>query len=388
MDEENILNKGNESDRLKSEKREVAKRLNGGRVIPRMLAALGLIAMVGCGNVENPVNPPPAVLVQEMMDNPPDVTKPITKKVELPADVVSPEELAEKYHTKIWNLPDIKLHLRQKALENESVFQDILTGNVESLDVVLLDGPYIHTRFMNEEQRANLPELVDELQLFERRERFKREKYFEAQKPKMQEVFNQRLGELEKKIRSGELKQEEFELQKDILKEGMRPFLEGPTEDDLNATNAIGIYVRALRFKEATNPQDDKVVQKIYILLALKEVKMEELKSGNVKVYMKKNLGGFTLNPDQSFPDPSKYHINPKDDIYPVGGQSSGFALRHEFAHHNYGHPQADWVPLEGIKKAYQAYRDGDDSLYYFVFETPDGNIYTRTRTPVEQPAI
>ncbi len=369
-------------------KKEAAKRLLGGRVIPRVLATLGLIATFGCGNVENPVNPPPAILTQQMVEDQSVQSEVTTKKTELPDDIIATEELGEKYHTRIWNIPGVKLYLRQKAIENEPVFYDLLEGNAESLDVVLLDGSYIHTSFMNEEQKANLPELVDELQLFERRERFKREKYFEAQGPKMKEVFNQRLEELEKKVKSGELKQEEFNLQKDILKTSMRPFLEGPTEDDLNATNAIGMYVRTLRFKEAENPQDDKIRQKIYILLALKEVEMKELKSGNVKVYMKKNLGGIALNPDQSFPDPSKYSIFPKDERYPVGGQSSGFALRHEFAHHKYGHPQADWVPLEDIKKAYKAYQEGDDSLYYFVFETPEGKIYTRTRTPVAQPQI
>lgn len=380
-------------------RKEVSKRLAGGRVIPRMLAVLGLIAMVGCGNVENPVNPPPVALVQEMLDNSPDATEPITKKAELPADVVSPEELAEKYHTRVWNLPDIKLHLRQKALENESVFQDILAGNVESLDVVLLDGPYLNTRFMSEEQKAGLPELVYELHNYEVIERLKREKYFKEESPRKREFYNHLLEDLNRRLTNREINQQEFDIKKELLNEGMRSFLEGPTEEDLNKTDGIGLYVSTLdlKVKEGKDSNDwkkydfndYKTERRVYILLALRENKKEE-QSGYLRVVMDGGgpSGGHAPKTSQSFPDPSKYHIVPEHEAYPVGGQSAGFVIRHEFAHHKANHPKTDWVALEGIQKAYEAYKNGDDNLYYFVIETPEGNIYTRTRTPVEQPAI
>lgn len=82
--------------------------------------------------------------------------------------------------------------------------------------------------------------------------------------------------------------------------------------------------------------------------------------------------------PKDSYPDPREYRISSSDPTYPVPASTAGFALRHEFAHEVSSHPKTDYIALDGIKEAWEKFqKTGDDSGYYFVFETPKGIVVT-----------
>lgn len=344
-------------------RKEVSKRLAGGRVIPRMLAVLGLIAMVGCGNVEKVVNPPPVTLALEMMEEMPASIEPAINTTELQTDIVSVQELAKKYHTNIWNLPDIKLHIRQKALQEEALFRDLKSREINKLDIVLVNGPYMNSSFLTPEQKAGLPDLVADMQQAEQLERSKREKWFQEKTPEMKKSYEEQSKNLQERLERNPGDKEMIDGAKSFLLASLRPFFEGPSEEDLTQNYVIGFYYPVLKFQEDLTTGESRV----YILLAVRENKNKSFGTPT---------GPNPLKLNQSYPKIEEPN------------QTIGYTLRHEGKHRVADHPKTDEEALKGLKKAYDAYQNGDDSFYYFVFETPEGNIYTRNRTPVEQPVI
>ncbi|MBI4058933.1 hypothetical protein HY404_01695 [Candidatus Microgenomates bacterium] len=386
--------------KLSDDKKENVKKIIGGGRLVRLLAIATLLVSIGCGNVEKPTLNYPPVVTPVIRSEIPPVATPTPEKPPLPPDIIPENELAQKYNTRVWNTPDIKLHIRREAVNNEPQLQDLAAGKFGGgLDIVLLDGPFIHSSFLSPEQRANLPGLVTILEPKEKMVEEERRNNFEKNKPDVIRAIQTETEALENKLKNGKIDQDYFNVQKELLKEQFKPYLEGPTTYDLIGNRYAGMYLVNMEYKQdplasllKVETAQQKPVLKVYILLAVGKSVINEktIQSGQVRASVSSGFGVSQLRVEQSYPNPGKYIISTglEGDQYPVGAQSQGFTLRHEFAHRVADHPQTDWVALEKIKQAYDAYQKGDDSGYYFVFETPEGNVTTAVHQPIQNPAI
>jgi|SRR3989344_1721988 len=390
--------------------KEASLKLLNRRRLPLALLTAFIIASAGCGNTENPVDMPifgeETTMVAgtptppEVRTTPtPSATDKLKYKDHLPADIVSEKELWEKYHTKIWNTDNVKLHLRRAALVNEPIFEDlqrtiapqdksnfIFTWNSETLkledrplpynaqlDVVLIPGRMNRSINMTEEQKRALPELYGLLRGEEARA-------WEAAKRQIAEKASSYIPELNKSIQKAEAELREGKILKEsyefILKK-LNQEIAAYTEDLArynfdtfydkygfmpNHKAAAGLYVG--RYEDADFDEKGNAVairQKYYITVGVPE-------SG---------IDG-SLDPEKSsFFDPATFKME-HDPEYPLkvpfeAGISK--TIRHEFTHYDTNHPYTDYVHLERYTRAYDKFMEGDDSLFYFVFETPRGNV-------------
>lgn len=383
-------------DRLSPDQKRVAARFFGGSSILRLFATLGILTLTGCTNIEKlDINLPiVTVPVVESISTPIPTPEPKPERLELPKDIVSANELQEKYNTRIWNVPETKLHIRRAALVNELIFQNIKERRFNGLDIVLVDGPFVHTSFLTPEQRNGLPGLVNNLgsreKIYEEQSRID----FKKRRELIIQDLQKQISELEVDLKNGKINQDLFNVQTEAYKYSIRTYMDGPTQYDLMETRIAGLYAPV--FESRIDPLTREVLPKlrIYILLAVgKSVVGEEkvFRSGQaVTIMNKSSYGGIPLNPKQSYPSPESYELNLGfGHEYPVGRATKGFSLRHEMAHGDPSdHPQTDLIALERIRRAYDAYKKGDDTQYYFVFETPEGNIFTGVRQPVNKPSI
>lgn len=117
------------------------------------------------------------------------------------------------------------------------------------------------------------------------------------------------------------------------------------------------------------------------------------------------NLTNYGVKPDQALPDPGDFKLNPaaseKDpNSYPYGGgQTPGFNLGHELAHHFYmteiaedgqdpnrSEYDADMLAMQRIRNAWQKWQlNKDNSGYYLIFRLRDGGFiaaHLPQRTP------
>ena len=74
----------------------------------------------------------------------------------LPDDIVSRADLASQYRTSIRDLPDVRLHIRAGALENEPAFNELKANPSHSLTIVLLDSSYIGWEFIPDDLKKEL----------------------------------------------------------------------------------------------------------------------------------------------------------------------------------------------------------------------------------------
>jgi len=61
------------------------------------------------------------------------------KGLELPEDVISPEDLWTSYHTRIWQAGDDRIYLRP-GIKEMKIFQDLREGKIDLLDIVVLES--------------------------------------------------------------------------------------------------------------------------------------------------------------------------------------------------------------------------------------------------------
>ena len=61
------------------------------------------------------------------------------KGLDLPGDVISPENLWESYHTRIWQTGDDRIYLRP-GIEEMKIFQDLREGKIDLLDIAVLES--------------------------------------------------------------------------------------------------------------------------------------------------------------------------------------------------------------------------------------------------------
>lgn len=358
--------------KLNEQKREVANRIVSG-VLGTALT-LGVILNAGCGNTEARSFQTPAVPTEVKGASPPASTtapeikitasptaestnlqKPIpTAEIkptststpaneairELSKDIIPDQELASKYNTHIWNLPDIKMHLRQGIVGGEkSLFEWLQHQDEETklalsesktsefikerwrrprgLDIVLVDGPYVDSKFLTEVQRKGLSrdtikalqELVDELKI--------------KHQGSSQQAF---LG---------------------------------------------GAYL-STHLAEIVKPDGTKAIEvKKAIFIAVKDY-TAKIPQGNETTLRQ------VFTPSSSYPQGSDF-VTTSHPEYPIGygrnGDNIFWIARHEFAHASgKDHPQTDIAALSIIKNAEEARKGGDDSLYYLEFEVKGKN--------------
>lgn len=311
------------------------------------------------------------------------ILKKQTYKDQLPSDIVTEQELEQKYNTRIWDTPDVKLHLRREALEKEPIFK-YLQESGSQFDIVLLDGSKVHPEFLSEEQKKALPDLVKILNSIYKSPQQLREMYVKLRKSQensynREKRYNQdSLDMLKDDLSKGLISQEWFNIQKKSLDDQLPLIIaEEPTREDLANMDkerlAGGMFISGFdgiglksdangRFKGLT------IKKRVYVLLP---------------------VGGTPLDPSQSFPNPDDYPRFKNTQSYLINIPHLGWALRHEFAHSEKdSEAETDLLALHKLEEAYKAFLQGNDSFYYFVFETPQGNVVTKPLDKSTQKAV
>lgn len=360
------------------------RRLSRRKFISALAGLGGLATLKALTPSENPAPANPTVTPNKGESTPtpvPTAAKPETKappknievRRDLPKDIVPSEELAEKYHVKVWNQPDLKLHIRRSALVKEPYFTE---NHYEqsSLAIVLFDG-LISADNMTEEQKKGLPELAKNLN--EVAENYRNQQMREFNDPEKRKEMATKYNE-DKAYFLALHGENSEELKK--LENRYYPYLNSPRPSDFKPFfyPASGVFTGSGPTTSTFNGVVTKVEPgKYYILLATPSSKS---RSENSSQFLQKQ---------QSFVSPDYFTVNPRNKDYPVEPadprESSplGFNLRHELAHAaKKPHPYTDLSVLENLRQAHENYLKGDDSGYSYVFETPQGNIYALNGSP------
>lgn len=307
------------------------------------------------------------------------------EEITLPSDLISKERLKKEYHTTIYNLSDIKLSLREKVLSSELLFSELASdpegnGVNKSLDIFLIDGPSIHSSFLTDEQKEALGETIRPLLGQEQAIRQKRLNYYAGSKDLKTEEYQRQLAELEERSKKlpANIREDYKKVQLAELDENYRPFLKGPTEDDLKqpAEGLPGDYVPIgffLKYKQGSTVRYG-------IFIAVREKPPRVYQSGIVSNINSRAVEARSLDFSQSYPSPDQFGI--LVDINKHNGKSAppGQVIRHEFAHFVASHndsPNTDEVARDIVKQAFEAKQNGNDSLYYIVLQTPQEVIIT-----------
>ena len=388
--------------------KEVSLKLLKRRRLPLTLLAAFIIASSGCANSEESIQMPVfEAAAAASTPNPPEptatpsATDKLKYKDRLPADIVSEKELWEKYHTKIWNTDKVKLHLRRAALENEPIFEDLqkeitpiyLMGLLPSwnpvtlkledrpplplysqLDVVLIPGRLVRSINMSSEQKQSLPELYNFLRNDENKawETAKRE--ITQRGPLLVQEFKRSIENADADYRAGKMSKENYDSHVRIVNERSSAYTGDLSKYNFDSyynqygfmpkyKTAAGMYIGGMGERAEFDEKGNAVAmrQRYYIPVAVPESGLDA-----------------SLDPENSsFYDPATFRMD-NDPEYPLivpANVTTSIAIRHEFAHHATDHPYTDYVNLENYTRAYDKFLAGDDSLFYFVFETPRGNV-------------
>lgn len=325
------------------------------------------------------------LIPQSPFTQPAEAKEPSPKELAFPVDLISEERLKEEYHTIIHNLPDVKLSLREKVLSSELLFSELASDPAEngvnkSLDIFLVDGPSVHSSFLTDEQQEALGEAIRPLLGQEQATRRRRLDYYAGNKDLKTEEYQRKLIELEERSKKlpDNIREDYKRVQFEELSETYRPFLAGPTEDDLKQPAEglpedfvpIGFF---LKYNQGS-------IIRYYIFVAVREKPPRVYQSGIVSNINSKDIAARSLDSSQSYPSPDQFGI--LLDINKHHGKSAppGQVLRHEFAHFVASHhdsPSTDDVAREIIRQAFEAKKNGDNSLYYIVLQIPQGMIIT-----------
>jgi hypothetical protein len=387
--------------------KEVALRLLKGRLLPVALAAAFVIANAGCAVADNPAQNPvfgdAPVAVSALPPEPTPTPSPTDKlKYEhvLPSDIVSDQELWEKYHTRIWNTDSVKLYLRKGALEKESILKKLHRAAAEGddirfidswipetssrtvrpvplttqLDVVLIPGNIVRSASMTAEQKQFLPELYRDIKASEARAWEIAKEYVTRVGPSDAKRFQEFIQQIEKDYAEGRIPREAYDIQRKHINEELDRLSEDLSKYDFDSfydrfggipayTHAAGQYMETGVAEVDEKGNTVRVRSRFYIAIAVPESGISA-----------------SLDPKRSsFNDPDRFTLAPSANReYPLLVPSEARisqTIRHEFIHNEANHPITDYLTLTYYTEAYDRFMEGDDSLYYFVFETPRGNI-------------
>lgn len=263
----------------------------------------------------------------------------------LPEDIVPKEELAGRGMT-IWNLEDVKLHLRRRAIVEES-----LAG----LDIVLVDGAAVKSYYLTEEQQAAMPAVVSLLEPQEQASRTARSNYYLNNRDLKRKEYEERLARLEQNISQRRWDAHVATVERQALRERFRPFLYEPTLEDLNRGGSQTMIIESEGRRRA--------------LIAMRDPDAVTFFSGTVSIREADDRISRALAESQSFP--SADYFRNSFERKNIVAMAPGLALRRLLA--ELSQPtNPENIVVSRLAAAEQAYiQNQDDSLYYFAFETP-----------------
>lgn len=338
----------------------------------------------------------------------------------LPKDVLSDKQLKEEKGIDIIQSNHTRLYIRPKAFEKDGPLARFDDGSRKKMTIVFVDGPAVSTEFMQDTKYDTVRHLIPEDAIKSNPEEYKM-----GQIKLTQEKISSLLQTIEFQRRLIVPDQKAIEsLFKDLLLVKIRLFfLENALSPQLKNEEFIsshkplktGAYDRGPELT-ITNPNSDlpiKLHPHVKIFLAVGTVpETPNLvvyfdNNGSLKILAEHPYGNwknFGLRPDQGYPDPSDFEINPaasKEDpnSYLYGG---GYTLRlnfeHELAHDffiaqkheddqdaNESEYDADKRAIERTRKAWEKLQQqGDNSGFPFIFKVIGGFIaaHLPQRTP------
>lgn len=424
-----------QKERLQTKQENLARRVLGNKNLVLSGSAITyLFSLVGCAGADQQVKPtwestpitsssqptrePTFTIAPKPTLTPTPVPENLKYKDRLPADIVSDEELYEVYHTRVYNTPTVKFHLRRAALTEEPIFKwlttkESLTGlriptqaevdagkiSVETkawvegnqmekeFDIVLVDGPVAHPKYMTPEQQKVMGRSYQPLSPTEIT------KSRETMRVKLKQHIDKVQAEAKAGVDSGKISQEEYIRQLHWVETAVQAAdkrLSKWTEDDaIKSKRIIGSFI-----SDSLVDKNGQFIggKKRVLVLAVGEVESEVISFDDQGLFA---FGGWEgPQPEDSMISPNVFQMKSEannDDYQVILGDSGtiGFAVSHEFAHFlKKKEGEADLAALDRIKKAWEAFQKGDDSLYYFVFETPKGNIVTDMPRKFTEPNI
>jgi hypothetical protein len=334
--------------------------------------------------------------------------KPIVS--ELPKDIVSDEELSLRGIKIIQTPGGTKLSIRKAAFNDGELLGNYKTKGDQKLTIVLVDNGYLSTTAMDDSRYDNYKDIIkkNEAEVYTYRQtniaRF--EGYLETTRTELQKAI---IGNDPETAELLDLTLLSIKLQ--ILK--YQQATDAQIRIEAGITDMAGLYCTysadghpiiyiAVGNTEITETNQNS---KIILIDPKGQIQIQEELISAVNLNLQPTL-------EQSFPSPDDFKSNSDtapslpgetpDNSYLYGGQSAGFAFRHELEHNlkivqnPTGDPsfdqseyRTDQAAMETIKKAYDNWiSNGDNSLYYFVFTNPDGSIILTNNLQPEKPTI
>jgi len=351
--------------------------------------------------------------------------------LKLPEDVLSDEELREKGVTIIQS-DHVSLHIRKSAFEKDGPLARFNDGFMKTMTIALIDGSTVSRDFMQDPKYDKVRSLAPESDTTKSSiEEYKKDQIKSAQEKinSLQQEINQQRDLTNPDQNTIEnlsnnflhLKARLFALEKNLL-----------STEQIKNEKILSSNGRITRGKYTTggwegsgiegyyNPATGKFETRMYkfypnvtIFLPVEDVPETPRlvvyfsNDGSIKTLVTnplkdwENLG---IKPNQSYPDPSDFEIDPaaspdNPESYPYGAYTQGFSLRHEVAHDiliaqrreenqepNHSEYDTDMVAMEGIRKAWEKWQlNRDNSGYHFIFRLPDGG-YIATTLPKVSP--
>jgi len=352
--------------------------------------------------------------------------------LKLPEDVLSDEELSEKGVTIIQS-DSVRLHIRKSAFEKDGPLARFNDGFMKKITIALIDGPAVSTDFMQapkydkirglapksdttkssieeyrKDQIKNAQEKINSLQ----QEINQQRNLTDPDQNTIENLFNNslhlraRLFALEKNLLSpDQIKNEKFLSSHNKFPRG------NYTTGGWEGSGIEGYYNPATGGFET---RTFNFYPNVTIFLPVEDVPETPRlvvyfsNDGSIKTLVTnplKDWENFGIKPNQSYPDPSDFEINPaaspdNPESYPYGAYTQGFSLRHEVAHDiliaqrreenqgpNHSEYDTDMLAMENIRGAWEKWQlNRDNSGYCFIFSLPDGG-YIATTLPQITPS-
>jgi hypothetical protein len=310
----------------------------------------------------------------------PTPTVEVTPSPERVTDFISREELKEVYNIEILDIsgPDfVTLNFRQSAIEKDPLFE-LMKNSPNQLAIFLLDGPYISPEFLTPEQKEKYP-FVESLLLDYTQDTIQagKEEYESSGRRETDKiVYEQKLAELQETLKAG-LDDDTYSVYKQWL--DIEFFEYTGVSDILYLNNIGGMHDSIPRFEPNADGVWEDGEQKM-IFVPVREPKPIILTSGEVVQEIQLRDPFKSASPEDSYPRTEDFTVDHNETTYPVSGAKGklpiGFVLDHEMRHAaGIQHPQADFLPLERIRGAQELLQNGDNSGYYIVFDTPEGQM-------------
>jgi hypothetical protein len=320
---------------------------------------------------------------------------PANETKEKVGDLISREELLNKYHVKIFDLPPskhpsdyVELNFRQGAKESK-LFKKLAQGNLK-LDVFVLDDFHIDDQTLEPQQKSALPKhILESMQRDVESTMQSNREQLEKTRPTKKAEYTQKFAKLEEQQKTGQISTDKYQAELAALNYTYGMFLrDQPTREDL----LVGYQTLGLTKTDVGEKgPDGKVTPHAYVFLSARNLPpTKTFKVGNESstvdsvyvTYMHNPIDNTAPNPEQSYPDPKSITLNPDNEAYAIkSGYTSGIVARHEFNHASgvIVERDADMKAIQEITKAHQTYiESGDTSQYWLVFNTPQGQMVTQ----------